>query len=346
MTQSQEVHHCAHEVDSEAAVCVERQSRILSLTHDQLLQAFDGTQCASAMVSRSDLPHLHTPYEVLIHALATLFPSEARWWSRGRAYTVTPITPAMWGLMKVAGKRLVVCDPDTLPDRIIHTAEKHTQILSDHLRGWMRRLDQMNQRPDLSLPESRIHHISSTEPTPRYGQTLESIIHAGELLDAWVRYENERLNLRGVGEIEIVGRRWGGKRRVVGALALDADLTLIGYALNHPQLSPTAHAEWCLLDQLWRTQGWPTRGPVTLISSLKPCKLCAGAWVTHAPDLDLRVYFLRDDPGPSGQNTAFDEGSYAHQEAIRWRSKRGSWSQMALSLTPPLSSSSPSVPRS
>ena len=328
MTQDQEIPHSAHKIDPDTAVILKRKNRSLSFTHDQLLQALDATQCISASTSRSDLPHLHDPYEVLMHALATLFPSEAQWWSRGRAYTVSPISPAMWGLMKVAGKRLTLFDPDNVPNQLINTVEEHTQILSDQLRSWLQRLDQMNQRPELPSLKSCTHHLTSPEPTPRCGQTVESITHARDLLDTWIRYENERLNQHGVGEVEIIGRRWGGKRRVVGALALDADLTLIGYALNQPQLSPTAHAEWCVLDQLWRTRGWPTRGPVTLISSLKPCKLCAGAWVTHAPDLDLRVYFLRDDPGPSGQYTAFDEGSYAYQEARRWCSKRGSWNQM------------------
>ena len=152
-------------------------------------------------------------------------------------------------------------------------------------------------------------------------------------LSDWVQKCNQTLcsNKEG-GEVEIDGRRWSGSRRVVGALALGPQHELLGYTLNAPDLSRTAHAEWLLLHELTLNDRWPTHGSVTLISSLKPCKMCAGAWITHAPSYELNVYFLRDDPGPNGQNTAFDIDSYAWDEAMSARSFLGSVSQSRLIL--------------
>ena len=55
--------------------------------------------------------------------------------------------------------------------------------------------------------------------------------------------------------------------------------------------------------------------------------MCAGLWVTHCPQLNLKVIYLNDDPGPNGQNTAFDHKSYAYEEASKWLNSLKSFKQ-------------------
>jgi hypothetical protein len=263
-------------------------------------------------------PHMRSPYEVLMHTLTHVSPQESRWWSRGRAVTTEAISPAMWGVMKVAGKRLATLDLSGLAcgassDDEGRVVNEMTRVTTQDIKTWATRLANV-KRPPLT------------------GARYTSVIEAGQALNEWVTRENTSLEERGLGERQTEGRRWGGARRVVGALALNRAGVVISAALNRPEISFTAHAEWCLLDDLWRRDAWPPDGEVTLISSLKPCKLCAGAWVTHAPYSSLSVHVLRDDPGPNGQHTAFDELSYAQGEARRWRSDWGSLSQTRLSL--------------
>ena len=90
-------------------------------------------------------------------------------------------------------------------------------------------------------------------------------------------------------------------------------------AFKQPQLHPAYHAEWALLDALLRATSSPP--PLTLLSTLKPCKLCAGAWASYGP-LSLKALYVSDDPGKMGQHTAFDEGSHAWRQAS---AERASW---------------------
>ena len=58
----------------------------------------------------------YSAYELLIHHLSVLCVDEAQWWSRAKAYTNEVISPSMWGLMKVAGKRLYFVTQEELDD--------------------------------------------------------------------------------------------------------------------------------------------------------------------------------------------------------------------------------------
>lgn len=288
--------------------------RFVTLTRQRRTLTLD-LSTLDALTSRQGpltptLPHLRSPYELLIHALPWVSPRESRWWSRARATTSERVSPAMWGLMKVAGKRL-----STTESRPSSPEGDHEQVSASQLEAW-----------SCALAERALSRA------PLLGERFSTLKAAGIQLRAWVEQVNDELTLDGGGERVEPGRRWSGARRVVGALALNRSGEVIGASLNHPSLSVTAHAEWCLLDQLWRGDRWPVDGELTLISSLKPCKLCAGAWVTHAPYTALKVYYLRDDPGPSGQNTAFDLESFAYSEAKRWRNSWGSLSQSKLTL--------------
>lgn len=296
------------------SVLLQRKERALKLELDPL----ELKQAGFTNLKGQLLTHLQHPYEILLHLLSQLTPDEAQWWSRGKAFINTPISPAHWGLMKVAGKRLLSLNTEqfnSLEDRLVSDSGVNltTLLVDDFKLLYQAHFEKPDHAPEFLVESSH------------YFDDLKS---AKCFLSNWVQHENQRLNQTKAGEQIQTGRRWAGRRRVVGALALDHKGQLLGMTLNHPQLSVTAHAEWCLLDQLERLQRWPSSGEVTLISSLKPCKMCAGAWVTHAPYQKLSVHYLRDDPGANGQNTAFDTESYAYQMARSWRNSWGSLSQV------------------
>ena len=84
-------------------------------------------------------------------------------------------------------------------------------------------------------------------------------------------------------------------------------------AFKQPAQHPLYHAEWALLDALLR-EPTPSSAPRWLLTTLKPCKLCAGAWASYGPER-LEVRYLSDDPGKLGRGSAFDEGSFAWEQA-------------------------------
>ena len=76
----------------------------------------------------------------------------------------------------------------------------------------------------------------------------------------------------------------------IGAVVLDADGTVIGRGRNEREADgdPTAHAEVLALRRAARTRGeWRLEG-CTLVVTLEPCTMCAGAAVLSRVD---RVVF-------------------------------------------------------
>ena len=240
-------------------------------------------------------------YEHLLHLLHAYVGQEAQWWSRAKAYTNDPISPQMWGLMKVAGKRLYQLEPDQMDYLWSKTDPKDRRILS----------------PFSPQEIEHFNHYGTVTPVST-SVFFSSIKQAGQWLDTWVNHHNQQLRSQGLGEEQELGRRWGGQRRVVGAIVLDSSLKLLAQQLNQPNLGSTAHAECLVYDHLCRQAVWPEINELILISSLKPCKMCAGLWVGESKLTQLHVRYLQDDPGPNGQNTAFDKGSYAWKEAKKW----------------------------
>ena len=306
-----------------------RRERALTLTLSATLRS--AIALTTGLTATQRQSHLDTPYELLMHALSTLKPHEAQWWSRAHAFTDAPLSPATWGLMKVAGKRLYAISSDDMDTRLhelMSSSFISLEVIDDaSILEWLHVL--CNNSPNNS-PATLISPLIKATLSASVPSSIKGVAYN---LSQWVHACNQILcNDKGGGEVEVGGRRWSGSRRVVGALALGPQYELLGYTLNTPDLSRTAHAEWLLLHELTLNDRWPTYGPVTLISSLKPCKMCAGAWITHAPAYGLNIYFLRDDPGPNGQNTAFDLDSHAWNEAMSARSFSGSVSQSRLIL--------------
>ena len=83
--------------------------------------------------------------------------------------------------------------------------------------------------------------------------------------------------------------------------------------------------EYCILDALLRTRVKESEDveALTMISTLKPCKMCAGLWWNYAPCKQLNIYYIEDDLGRLGQNTVFDHASFAWKNAQQWAKKYG-----------------------
>lgn len=84
--------------------------------------------------------------------------------------------------------------------------------------------------------------------------------------------------------------------RAVGAVLLDKDNTLLALAHNTNHQNKTLHAEVNLL-QTWQK---PLPDGSRLITSLEPCKMCAGLIHSYIENLkNFRLEFLENDHGPA-----------------------------------------------
>jgi len=238
--------------------------------------------------------HLHCPVERLIRGPHLIASARADWLLRSRIYSAEPLSPSGWGLVKVGAKR-------------------HS-VLSEGALSAMKAM---------SEAEGVVFKEVSLPPPALISRRSERPFHSMREASAWLLDQTEAHNdsLLKVGEGQTspllphhgVARRWTGARRAVGALLLDGALRPWGLAFKQPERHPLYHAEWALLDALLRERP-SLGGPLTLITTLKPCKMCAGAWVSYGPR-PLRVCYISDDPGKMGQNTALDVGSFAWREA-------------------------------
>src|SRR4051794_33858064 len=91
----------------------------------------------------------------------------------------------------------------------------------------------------------------------------------------------------------------------IGAVVLGPDGAVVGEGFNERELSgdPTAHAEVLALRRAaTRTQGWRLDGH-TLVVTLEPCTMCAGAAVLARVD---RVVYAAADPKAGAVGSLWD----------------------------------------
>jgi tRNA(adenine34) deaminase len=91
----------------------------------------------------------------------------------------------------------------------------------------------------------------------------------------------------------------------IGAVVLDADGTVLGRGRNvrEAQSDPTGHAEVVALREAARNRGgWRLDG-CTLVVTLEPCTMCAGAAVLSRVD---RVVFAAHDPKAGAVGSLWD----------------------------------------
>lgn len=96
--------------------------------------------------------------------------------------------------------------------------------------------------------------------------------------------------------------------RNIAALLFSKEGDLLGFGVNSNAINKTLHAEVNLVQKLYReTQGWIPEG-ATLISTHKPCKMCAGMihdW--SAQPRSVRVFYHQEETGGLSRNTVLDQ---------------------------------------
>ena len=105
--------------------------------------------------------------------------------------------------------------------------------------------------------------------------------------------------------LSVAGRAHAGGDVPIGAVVLDADGAVIGEGFNRRELDadPTAHAEVLALRAAARHVGqWRLEG-CTLVVTLEPCTMCAGALVLARVD---RVVFGAFDPKAGAVGSLWD----------------------------------------
>lgn len=104
--------------------------------------------------------------------------------------------------------------------------------------------------------------------------------------------------------------------RPVAALVLDRDGRLLGQGMNSGSQNRTRHAELEAIRNAWARTGQKLPAGATLISTLKPCRMCAGlAWWFCDDPAQLTVIYRDFDPGPHGRATVLDVGT---ADRLRW----------------------------
>ena len=102
---------------------------------------------------------------------------------------------------------------------------------------------------------------------------------------------------------------------------LDSDFKKIAHAKNTHFRIKTRHAELNLLLAL-KQAGRNIPKHSILVSTLKPCAMCSALIWEMAEDLNsLQVIYLKNDPGPWGQNTILTEGSPARSRFLDKKSE-------------------------
>ncbi len=104
--------------------------------------------------------------------------------------------------------------------------------------------------------------------------------------------------------------------RPVAALVLDRDGKLLGQGMNSGSQNRIRHAELEAIRDAWARTGQKLPAGATLISTLKPCRMCAGlAWWFCENPAQLTVIYRDFDPGPHGRATVLDTGT---ADRLRW----------------------------
>lgn len=97
--------------------------------------------------------------------------------------------------------------------------------------------------------------------------------------------------------------------RPIWAIVLDGNLQFVTGARNSNKLNKTQHAEVNCIRTLLARDKLPT-GPLTLVVSHKPCKMCAGLlWEVCRTWVNFKVYYLQNETGGLSSQTVLDVGS-------------------------------------
>ncbi len=222
----------------------------------------------------------------LIQGVYEHLPDQARKICRARIFSnQTELTPFCRGMIRVAAKRM-------------------TQISSSELQTLPH---------DFSLHFHNLTHWDHQPTRFQPGELKENFVsqlisnsNALLPLDHWIEWTRTL-----VAKIPLQATRYQSDRPVVALLLAFSEneetYQLLGAARNQNAKNRTLHAEVNLIQNWYRSTGIPIPKNTVILTSLKPCRMCAGLiWQSSLNPKNLRVYYLENDPGPYAQNTALE----------------------------------------
>lgn len=190
---------------------------------------------------------------------------------RQRIFTTAPLTAMCQGMVKVVAKRV-----------------QGSVLAMDH--GLTLNLQKISVGEDEIL--TPVRWLSAENQLPL--EKIKTLEHESRL--AWVQ-RIAALNARG----EILHDY----DRDIACLLVDKSGEILAYGLNSNSKNKTLHAEVNMVQRFFReTQSKLPRG-ARVITTRKPCKMCAGMIHDWSEDpTTLEIHYLEDDK--SSQNTVLD----------------------------------------
>lgn len=229
----------------------------------------------------------------LIQGIYQTYPDQARKICRSRIYTTQPsLTPFCRGMIHVAAKRVTLLEPGA----------PHPDLLSARLQ-------------DLTHWNSGTVTLASQELEQTLHTYLSQTPSPPKSLDNWAQ-----LTHRLVSELPRNSIRHQSNRPIValllGQTAGHTELSLLAAAQNENAKNRTLHAEVNLIQNWYRNTGRAIPEGSVILTSLKPCRMCAGLiWQTAQNRRQLKVIYLENDPGPNAQNTALEPHTFDRKMA-------------------------------
>jgi tRNA(Arg) A34 adenosine deaminase TadA len=209
---------------------------------------------------------------ILLQGLFELFIDHSFFILRQRIYTTAPLRKMCLGMVKIIAKR---AKGEVLP--------------VDHGTPWKGAKTRIGKDGDFTL-QSR--YLS---PENRNSLAQIQALKTGDVLQ-WVRR---------LAELTPRGQVLHDFDRNIACLLVDKSGDLLGFGLNSNSKNKTLHAEVNMVQRFFREQGRKIPADAAIITTRKPCRMCAGMihdWC-EKPGL-LKIYFAEEDK--SSQNTALD----------------------------------------
>lgn len=240
------------------------------MTQDIALLKFEGKIYYAKSAPHQTVPPFFSAPALLIQKIYETEPQMARKILRNRIFTNVATSASLQGIVKVAAKRIT------------------TQLEPDSAE-----LELPGNSVDLSGLPSFTRLQMSLPPEPKTSER------------EWMDFA---LSL--ISPVACTPQLRFQRDRPVAALLVSRENQLLAAAINTNSSIRTQHAEMNLLrDYHERTGGPPPLGS-TILTTLKPCKMCAGMICDFSnknyPDSIPRVIFYQDDPGPNAAMTALD----------------------------------------
>ncbi len=259
---------------------------------------FYATEAARETLQESSPPS--SSVTRLIQGIYEKYPDSARMLCRARIYTTQPrLTPFCRGMVRVAAKRITLLGTGSDGESEIQTMTGQLNLPAIDLTEW----------------DTTPHSARSDVFEKILNERLSALDQAPKTLENWMKFTQNLAQ-----SLPRHPLRHQSDRPVVALLLTQkpksTDLELLAAACNQNAKNRTLHAEVNLIQNWYRATGKLIPEDAVVITSLKPCRMCAGLiWQSSKNHRQLRVYYLENDPGPNAQNTALEPHTVDRQFA-------------------------------